>query len=136
MNNLIGEISNIKSDEHFSIVEMIIDGNVFKSIIIETPETVPFLKTGNKINILFKESEVSIAKDLKGRISLQNKIPCIIKGIEKGKLLSKIILDFNSKKIVSVITTGAVEQLELKENDDVLALVKTNEVILAPYDRS
>ncbi|MFZ0454908.1 MAG: TOBE domain-containing protein [Ignavibacteriaceae bacterium] len=136
MNNLIGEISNIKSDEHFSIVEMIIDGNVFKSIIIETPETVPFLKTGNKINIMFKESEVSIAKDLKGRISLQNKIPCIIKGIEKGKLLSKIILDFNSKKIVSVITTGAVEQLELKENDDVLALVKTNEVILAPYDRS
>jgi molybdate transport system regulatory protein len=136
MNNLVGEISNIKSDEHFSIVEMIVDENIFKSIIIETPETVPFLKTGNKINIMFKESEVSIAKDLKGRISLQNKIPCIIKGIEKGKLLSKIILDFNSKKIVSVITTGAVEQLELKENDDVLALVKTNEVILAPYDRS
>ena len=136
MNTLIGEISNIKSDEHFSIVEMIVDANIFKSIIIETPETVPFLKTGNKINIMFKESEVSIGKELKGRISLQNKIPCIIIGIEKGKLLSKIILDFNSKKIVSVITTGAVEQLELKENDSVLALVKTNEVILAPYDRS
>ncbi len=136
MNNLVGEISNIKSDEHFSIVEMIVDGIIFKSIIIETPETVPFLKTGNKISIMFKESEVSIAKDLKGRISLQNKIPCIIKEIEKGKLLSKIILDFNSRKIVSVITTGAVEQLELKENDDVLALVKTNEVLLAPYDRS
>ena len=136
MNTLIGEISNIKSDEHFSIVEMIVDANIFKSIIIETPETVPFLKTGNKINIMFKESEVSIGKELKGRISLQNKIPCIIQKIEKGKLLSKIILDFNSKKIVSVITTGAVEQLELKENDNVLALVKTNEVILAPYDRS
>ncbi|MEJ2614711.1 MAG: TOBE domain-containing protein [Ignavibacteriaceae bacterium] len=136
MNSLVGEIRNIKSDEHFSIVEMVVDENIFKSIIIETPETVPFLKTGNKINILFKESEVSIAKDLKGRISLQNKIPCKITGIEKGILLSKIILDFNSKKIVSVITTGAVEQLELKENDDVLALVKTNEVILAPYDRS
>jgi len=136
MNSLVGEISNIKSDEHFSIVEMMVDENIFKSIIIETPETVPFLKTGNKINIMFKESEVSIAKELKGRLSLQNKIPCIIKEIEKGKLLSKIILDFNSKKIVSVITTGAVEQLELKENDDVLALVKTNEVILAPYDRS
>ena len=136
MNSLVGEISNIKSDEHFSIVEMMVDENIFKSIIIETPETVPFLKTGNKINILFKESEVSIAKELKGMLSLQNKIPCIIKEIEKGKLLSKIILDFNSKKIVSVITTGAVEQLELKENDNVLALVKTNEVILAPYDRS
>ena len=136
MNSLVGEISNIKSDEHFSIVEMMVDENIFKSIIIETPETVPFLKTGNKINILFKESEVSIAKELKGMLSLQNKIPCIIKEIEKGKLLSKIILDFNSKKIVSVITTGAVEQLELKENDDVLALIKTNEVILAPYDRS
>lgn len=132
MNNLLGEIVAIKSDEHFSIVEMSVDGTVFKSIIIETPDTVPFLRTGNQINIMFKESEVSIAKDFKGRISLQNKIPCSIKGIEKGKLLSKIILDFNTKKIVSIITTGAVEQLQLKENDTVLALVKTNEVILAP----
>jgi molybdate transport system regulatory protein len=132
MNSLIGEIIGIKSDEHFSIVEMSVEGNIFKSIIIETPDTVPFLKTGNRINIMFKESEVSIAKDLKGRISLQNKIPCTIQEIDKGRLLSKVIVDFNKKKIVSVITTGAVEQLELKVSDNVVALVKTNEVILAP----
>lgn len=132
MNSLKGIITRIKSDEHFSLVEMEANGNTFKSIIIETPETVSFLKIGSHIKIMFKETEVSIAKEISGKISLQNKIPCTINKIEKGKLLSKIILNFKDVQIGSVITTGAVEQLALKENDEVLALIKTNEVILAP----
>ena len=132
MNSLTGNIVNVKSDEHFSIVEMDVDGIILKSIIIETAVTVPFLKTGSPVNIMFKETEVSIAKNLSGKISFQNKLPCSINGIDKGKLLSKISLDCKGNKIISIITTGAVEQLELKQNDEVLALIKTNEVIIAP----
>ncbi len=132
MNNLTGKILNVISDEHMSIVEMNVDGDVLKTIIIETPATALFLKEGTGINILFKETEVSIAKDFSGMISLQNKIKCSVKEIQKGKLLSKIVLDFNGKEICSVITSGAVEQLKLKANDEVLALIKTNEIIVAP----
>ncbi|MGA7837199.1 MAG: TOBE domain-containing protein [Ignavibacteriaceae bacterium] len=134
MNSLAGIITEIRSDEHFSIVEIDANGNTFKSVIIETPETAPFLKTGSSIKIMFKETEVTVAKNFSGQISLQNKMPCLIKGIVKGKLLSKLILNFNNKKIVSIITTGSVDRLNLKENDEVLALVKTNEITLAPYE--
>jgi len=132
VNSLSGKIANIKSDEYFSIVEIDVSGVSLKSIIIETPETVPFLKIGSPMNIMFKETEVSIAKDFSGKLSLQNKIPCLIKDIERGKLLSKIFLDCKGNKIISIITTGAVEQLDLKIDDEVLALIKTNEVMLAP----
>ena len=132
MNRLSGKIKFIKSDEYFSIVEIDVNGVILNSIIIETPETVSFLKIGSPMNIMFKESEVSIAKNLSGKISLQNKIPCFVKKIERGKLLSKIFLDCKGSTINSIITTTAVEQLELKINDEVLAMVKTNEVMLAP----
>lgn len=123
---------DVKSDEHFSLVEMEVNGITIKSIIIETAGSVPFLKTNSSVNIMFKETEVSIAKNLSGKISMQNKLPCSIKKIEKGKLLSKISLDCKGNKIISIITSAAVEQLELSRNDEVLALIKTNEVILAP----
>lgn len=113
-------------------MEISIKDDLFKSIIIETPESAPFLKAGIPINIMFKETEVSVAKELSGRISLQNKIDCTIENIERGELLSKVILNYKGSVVVSVITTGAVEQLELSPGDKVKALIKTNEVIITP----
>ena len=132
MNTLSGKIKDVKTDGHLSLVEIIINDDIFKSILIETPDSVPFLKIGESINILFKETEVSIAKDLTGRISLQNRMECTIKNIEEGKLLSKIILDYKGVRVISVITTGAVHELQLRPGDKVKALIKTNEVIIAP----
>lgn len=132
MNSLKGTIEAVKSDEHFSIVEAGVNEITFKSVIIETPATAPFLRTGTPVKIMFKETEVSIAKNLSGMISMQNKMPCSIIDISRGKLLSKILLDFSGIKIVSIITTGAVDQLNLAKGDEVLALVKTNEITLAP----
>ena len=132
MNKLSGKIINIKSDDHLSIIELQVGSDIFKSIVIETLETAPFLKKDANVNALFKETEVSIAKNLSGRISLQNKMKCTIKDIKKGKLLSQLMLDYSGNNIFSIITAAAVEQLELKKGDEVLALVKTNEVMITP----
>jgi len=134
MNKLAGKIKSIKSDEHLSIIEMDVNGDTLKTIIIETESTVGFLKKGTPINLMFKETEVSIAKDFSGKISLQNKMKCIIKEIKKGFLLSSLILDYKGDQISSIITSAAVEQLSLKIGDEVTALVKTNEIIIAPDD--
>lgn len=132
MNKLRGIISQVVSDEHMSIVEMKVNDVTLKTIVIETPATAPFLQTGNEINVLFKETEVSIATDYSGKISLQNKMNCQINNINKGRLLSTISLDFKGTNISSVITSAAVEQLDLKVDDMVTALVKTNEIIISP----
>lgn len=132
MNKLKGIISQVVSDDHMSIVEMKVGDVTLKTIVIETPASAPFLKPGNEINILFKETEVSIATNYSGKISLQNKLNCKIKAINKGRLLSMISLDFKGTDISSVITSAAVEQLDLKIDDEVTALVKTNEIIISP----
>jgi len=75
---------------------------------------------------------ITKTEDLK--ISIQNKIPCIVSKINGGKILSEITLKFNERAITSIITTNACEQLNLMENDNVLALIKTNEISLSPND--
>ncbi len=132
MNILAGKIRSIKTNGSLSLVEILINEDIFKSIIIETPESVPFLRDGEPINVMFKETEVSLAKDLAGIISLQNRIDCTVRQIEKGELLSKVILDYNGRTVISVITSGAAEQMNLREGDKVKALIKTNEVVIAP----
>lgn len=130
MNKLPGKIMNIESSEHISIVDIDVEGDLFSSVIIETPETADYLKIGNEVFMLFKETEVSIGKALSGKLSLRNRLKSKIKTIEKGKVLTKIVLDYKGKDIVSVITTRSTNKLDLKVGDEVQGLVKANEVTI------
>lgn len=128
MNKLKAAIINIESSEHISLVDLRVNGDIFSCVIIETPETADYLKIGNEVFILFKETEVSIGKNLSGEISLRNQIPGSIKHLERGGVLTKVILDYRGMEIGSVITTRSAEKLNLQVGDAVTGLVKANEV--------
>ena len=130
MNKLTGKIVHIESSDTMSIVEVEVQTDIFCSILLETPHSASYLKTGREVTLLFKETEVSIAKNLSGLISLRNRIKAKIKRIEQEKILTKIILDYKGNDIVSIISTGSVQRLDLREGDEVEWLVKTNEVSL------
>ena len=102
-----------------------------KSIVIETPASCSYLAKGKSVNVLFKETEVVIGKGNNLAISLQNRLTCTIKHIEKGVLLTKLTLATQNTEIFSIITTDAVTQLDLKVGEQVVAMVKTNEVMLS-----
>jgi len=131
MNSLLGNITEITTDGSLSLVKLKVQNTVLTSIVIDTPETADYLKIGNEIKILFKETEVILAKEITGKISLQNKIDCRVHSFEKGNLLCKVILAFGNYKIVSVITRNAFDQLEIQENDSITAMIKTNEISLS-----
>ena len=137
MNKLKATIVNIESSGHISLVDLRVASpsgsgesqvDIFSCVIIETAETAEYLKIGNEVFILFKETEVSIGKNLSGQISLRNQIHGTIKHIERGGVLSKIILDYQGMEIGSVITTRSADKLNLQIGDAVVALVKANEV--------
>ncbi|RVT78357.1 tobe domain protein [Flavobacterium sufflavum] len=134
MNLLTGEIIAIKTEGSLSLVKVMVQDCAITSIVIETPETATYLRIDNKIKIVFKETEVVLAKAFSGAISLQNKLDCNVHSFEKGKLLCKIILNFQNTKFASVITRNAFDQLDIKENDLVQAMIKTNEISLATHD--
>jgi molybdopterin-binding protein len=135
MNILNGLITEIQSHEGISLVKVKAEeGIVFTSIVLDTSETADYLKEGNFVKIIFKETEVIISKDAHMTISVQNRIPCSVQSIKTGVLLSQVNLLFGEIVIKSIITSNACKQLELKENDNVIALVKTTEVSLSAND--
>lgn len=131
MNTLLGNITEINTEGSLSLVKIKVQDTVLTSIVIDTPETAHYLKIENSIKILFKETEVILAKEFTGTISVQNKMDCIVNSFEKGKLLCKIILRFGTYTIASVITRTAFDQLVIEENDEITAMIKTNEISLA-----
>ena len=131
MNILKGTISAIKVSGNLSLITINVKDLKLTTVIIETPNTVSYLKEGNPINVIFKETEVVIGKGSTITISLQNKIEGTIVEIEKGELLSKLTIETNVGKIVSVITTNAVNKLQLNIDVKVTAMIKTNEIMLS-----
>ena len=131
MNILKGAIKEIEVSGELSIVRVDVRGNLLSTIVIDTPETAEFLKLGNPVRVIFKETEVIIGVgDMKG-ISLRNKFWGKIKIIEKDLLLSKLLVDCEVGEISSIITSNAVEQLKLQEGMEVCAMIKTNELMLS-----
>lgn len=132
MNSLKGHIKEVQVNGSLSLVTVALSDEIlFKAVIIETPETASYLSKGQLVKVLFKETEVVIGKDIKHLISLQNQIRGKIKRVERGQLLSNIIINTPAGDISSIITTNAVDQLSLKEELTVCAMVKTNEIMLS-----
>lgn len=130
MNRLKGKIDSIESHENLSIVKIKAGRFMFTTVIIETAESADYLVMGGEINILFKETEVLICRKPCPNISLQNRIEGTIENIMEGKLLSQLNLKTDIGNIKSIITTNAVRQLDLKVSDEVIAMIKTNEIML------
>jgi molybdate transport system regulatory protein len=128
MNNLNGTITNIQQSGAIILADIEVNGQLVSAMLIDSDEQNEWLKLGSNVSVVFKETEVSIAKGLSGKISLRNRFACHIKAIRKGELLSEISLRFGLYSLTSVITTRAVDSLELKVGEQVEALVKANEV--------
>lgn len=131
MNCLQGKVESLNVYNNLTLVSIKVGDVIMKSIVIETPDTCPYLAEGKPIKVLFKETEVVIGKGENLNISLQNRFECTIKHIKKGVLLSKLTLATQGTEIFSIITTNAVNQLELKDGQQVLAMIKTNEIMLS-----
>ena len=130
MNKLPGKISKVQQSGAILLVDVDVDGHGFSALLIESATHPEWLQAGNTIDLVFKETEVTLAKNLSGIISMRNRMKCTVQRIERGELLSKISLKFQEYRITSAITTRAVDSLQLVLGDEVEALVKANEVSL------
>ncbi len=132
MNKLKGHINRVEVNGNLSLVSVDINTHtIFKSIVIETPETAPYLKMGNPIYLLFKETEVILAVNYQNNLSVDNQISATIKSIEQGQLLSKVILETKAGPLTAIINVQAIEKLNLIVGKELSALVKMNEIMLS-----
>lgn len=131
MNRLSGKIVNVQTDGYVSLVDVTVGADTFSAILLETPATAPYLAAGREVQVLFKETEVSLARDLSGMISLRNRLKATVRQVRRGAILSEVELDCQGIPVRSVVTTRSIERLGVSEGDKLEALIKANEVTLA-----
>jgi molybdate transport system regulatory protein len=136
MNRLPGTISAIEAHGSIALVEVAVGGCRFTATLIGAGDEVAGWPDGMPVTLLFKETEVSLAKNLSGLISMRNRIPATVAAIEHGTLLTRVALAFGGHRIESVITTRSSHALALAVGDAVEGLVKANEMSVLPEARA
>lgn len=130
MNKLNGVVTLVEHNATMSLVDIRVEDVHFSAMLLETPATAAYLREGALVTLLFKETEVSLAKNLQGDISLRNRFTAQVSHVDEGEILSAVTLNFMNKTVVSVITSRAVKRLQIAVGDTLEALIKANEVAL------
>jgi molybdopterin-binding protein len=126
LNRVFGEIIKINYKDNFSVVEVNTKlGNLFVAV-LETPETASYLKGMKSVNLLFNPTELLLFK-IKDE-NLLNMFDCKIIEIEKGKLLSNVLLEKDGIKLESLVLTKQVDRHDLKIVDRVFCHIKPTSI--------
>jgi len=59
--------------------------------------------------------------------SIRNRLPSTIEKIVSDKVVSEIVIRTAAGNVTSIITTGSVKRMDLKEGDTVFAIIKATE---------
>lgn len=130
MNAFQGTITSIAGSDTISLVKVLVKDTPVSALFIKNSDYALFTE-GEQVRVIFKETEVILAKGDVSAISLQNKFSGKVTAVETSNVLSKVQIDSNIGPIQSIITCNAVKQLNIKPGDEVHAMVKTNEILLA-----
>jgi len=60
--------------------------------------------------------------------SIRNRLPGTIEKIVSDKVVSEIVIRTAAGNVTSIITTGSVKRMDLKDGDTVFAIIKATEV--------
>jgi molybdopterin-binding protein len=69
-----------------------------------------------------------VEKNLPMSTSIRNRLSGTIEKIISDKVVSELVIRTAAGNVTSIITTGSVERMNLKEGDNVFAIIKATEV--------
>jgi len=65
------------------------------------------------------------------KLSARNQISGVVTGTKLGNVMAEVTVNIDAAEIVSAITRGSVESLDLKPGDKVTVVIKSTEVMIA-----
>lgn len=123
MSKLIATIKKINSIDNLNIVEFEFLGTTLKMMSLDLGSNI---QIGKKVRLSVKPTNISIAKNFTGEISLSNQLVVIIQNIENGELLSSVSLKISDFLLESIITVDSSKRMNLQIGDEVKILIKAS----------
>ncbi len=88
------------------------------------------LSEGDPITVLIKGTDVMLAKSFSGMISARNRVSGVVKRIIQGDVVSKVFVESQDDILHAIITNTSLIEMEIREGDEITAIVKSTELIL------
>ena len=131
MSQLIATIKNIESVDNLNIVTFMCNNETLKMMSLDLNDTI---QIGKRVVLGCKPTSIALAKPIIDHqefseiLSYANQIKVKIFSMDIGKLLTSVKLNFGDFILESIITTASVKRMKLSEKDELLALIKANEL--------
>ena len=123
MSQFVATIKKINSIDNLNIVEFDFHGLTLKMMSLDLNTDV---QVGKKVKLSVKPTNISIAKNLIGEISLSNQIVATIENLENGQLLSSVSLKVHNTLLESIITVDSSKRMNLQIGEKVTILIKAS----------
>jgi molybdopterin-binding protein len=65
------------------------------------------------------------------QMSARNQLPGRIKKVKVGNVMTEVIMQVGDQELVAAITSGSAKRMKLKVGDQVFAIIKATEVLIA-----
>lgn len=127
MSQIIATIKNIRNVDSLNIVEFEFFNHTLKMVSLNLNKEITLNK---KVKLSIKPTNILIAKNLQGEISISNQLKAKIVKVENGELLSSILLKVEDTILESIITVDSSKNMNLVEDEEVLILIKASDLFI------
>lgn len=127
MSSIKAKITDIQTLKNLNIVSF----EFYQTILTMTSlELSSNIKVGKEVILGVNSTHIGIAKGIKTEevLSYANQIKCTIIELEIGELLSCVKLKAGNGFLESLITSKSAKRLNLELNQEVIALINSNEL--------
>ena len=125
MNRIDAIVTAFESIDNISIVNFRAEDQHMTMMALELDNR---LVAGSLVTLGIKASNIALAKELNGQLSISNQLPVIIESINHGRLLSSIKFSFAGSLIESIITKKSALRINLQVGMGSIALIKSSEL--------
>jgi molybdate transport system regulatory protein len=130
-NQFAGTVTKVADGAVNGIVTIDVNGTPVSATISLNAISELGLKPGKKAYAVIKATEVMVGRGEHLPLSARNQFPGKVIGVEKGAVNSIVrISALGGNTISATISNNAVEELNLKDGEDVLAVIKATSVMV------
>jgi molybdopterin-binding protein len=131
MNTIKGTVISVNSANGLCEVEVTTPlGNIY-AVVLESPGEAEFVKENKRVKCIFKETEVLLLRE---KVSQINLFEGTIRSLEKGRVLSMLVVDCKGEEIRVMLTSRQVDTLGLSQGTKVYMLLSPMHVVLEAQD--
>jgi molybdopterin-binding protein len=125
LNHIKAVVTKIETIDYLSVVSFEADNQPLRMMALGL--NVP-IEVGSKVTLGAKATNIALAKNLSGMISMSNQLNCVVEKLNKGSLLCSVKLSFNDSILESITTLASALEMDIEVGDKIVALIKASEL--------